>query len=144
MGTGKKILTIVLVAVLAAAFLGLVACGEDEQAKEELRAALDKFDQDVAELTKTFTSGGTVPDVKKAKDAYAPDWQAVIAAAEKVKGAKDYVQAAKDAWAKVDAAISALPDDAALATVGMSLLPAVQELQKVAAELRQVVGEAKK
>lgn len=144
MSTGKRILAIVLVAVLAATLLGVTACGEDEQAKEELRAALDKFDQDVAELTKTFMSGGTVPDVKKAKDTYAPDWQAVIAAAEKVKGAKDHVQAAKDAWAKVDAAINALPDDAALASVGMSIIPVVQELQAVAAELRKVVGEAKK
>jgi len=134
----NKALVLVLAMVLVAALIATVGCGSDKKAKEELRAALDKVEQNIANLTKTFMSGGTVPDVKKAKDAFAADWQAVVAAAEKVKGAD--AAAAKAAWEKLDAAITALPDDANLATVGASLLPAVQELQKVEQDLRKLVG----
>lgn len=134
----SKALILVLAVVLIAALVATVGCGSDEEAKEELRVALDKVEQNIANLTKTFTSGGTVPEVKAAKNAFAADWQAVITAAEKVEGAD--VAAAKAAWEKLDAAISALPDDANLATAGASLLPAVQELQQVELDLRNLVG----
>lgn len=134
----SRALVLVLAIVLMVALVVMAGCGSDEKAKEELRAALDKVEQNIANLTNTFMSGGTVPDVKAAKDAFAADWQAVITAAEKVEGAD--VEAAKTAWEKLDAAISALPDDADLVSVGPSLLPAVQELQEVEQGLRELAG----
>lgn len=137
----RKLLVLGLAIVLALGTIAVVGCGGgDEEAKAELRAALDKIEQDVTDLTTKFTSGGTVADVKAAKDEYAGDWDAVIAAAKNVDGAD--VEAAEAAWVAVSDAIDAMPEDKPLMEAGMGVLGPVQQMMTVVAEMRELVGEA--
>jgi len=133
------ILGLAIVLVLGMAVVG--CGGSDEEAKEALRTALDKINTQVAELTTTFTSGGTVADVKAAKDRLAPDWEAVVAAAEGVEGAD--VEAAKKAWTDAEMAIDAVPDSATLMEAAGSIMGPVQGLLTVAGDLGQLVAEDK-
>ncbi len=138
---GRKALILGLAIVLVLG-MAVVGCGgSDEEAKEALRTALDKINTQVAELTTTFTSGGTVADVKAAKDRLAPDWEAVVAAAEGVEGAD--VEAAKKAWTDAEMAIDAVPDSATLMEAAGSIMGPVQGLLTVAGDLGQLVAEEK-
>ncbi|NLV72007.1 MAG: hypothetical protein GXY46_05295 [Actinobacteria bacterium] len=138
---GRKALILGLAIVLVLG-MAVVGCGgSDEEAKEALRTALDKINTQVAELTTTFTSGGTVADVKAAKDRLAPDWEAVVAAAEGVEGAD--VEAAKKAWTDAEMAIDAVPDSATLMEAAGSIMGPVQGLLTVAGDLGQLVAEDK-
>ncbi len=138
---GRKALILGLAIVLVLG-MAVVGCGgSDEEAKEALRTALDKINTQVAELTTTFTSGGTVADVKAAKDRLAPDLEAVVAAAEGVEGAD--VEAAKKAWTDAEMAIDAVPDSATLMEAAGSIMGPVQGLLTVAGDLGQLVAEDK-
>lgn len=139
---GKKALILGLAVVLMVSVLVVVGCGgSDKEAKEALRTALDKINTQVAELTKTFTSGGTVADVKAAKEKLAPDWQAVVAAAKNVKGAD--VAKAEKAWTDVATAIDGLPNDVPLMQAAASIMAPVQSLLTVVGELGELVAEKK-
>jgi hypothetical protein len=119
----------------------VVACGGgDEEAKAALRTALDKVQADIDALTTQFTAGGTVADVKAAKNQFAGDWQAVVTGAEAVKGAD--VQAAKDAWTAAAAAIDAMDESQPLIQEGLKILPQMQGLTKQIEELKKLVGAA--
>lgn len=136
----KSTLVLGLILVLVMAFT-VVACGDgDEEAKAALRTALDKVEADIAALTTQFTSGGTVADVKAAKEQFAVDWQAVITAAEGVEGAD--VQAAKDAWNTVSTAIDNMDESQPLMQEGLKIMSSVQVLTTEAAKLRELVGES--
>ncbi len=78
----------------------------------------------------------TVPEIKAARDEVGPVWEEVVTAAEKVEGAD--VEAVKKAWADLDAAVSAVPDDANIVEAAGVLAP-VQNLLKVVADLRALV-----
>lgn len=137
----RKALVLGLALVLALTIVAMVGCGgSDEEAKEALRTALAKIETQVTDLTKTFTAGGTVADVKAAKDNLAPDWEAVVTAAKGVKGAD--VPAAEKAWTDVATAIDAVPDSATLIEAATSILAPVQALLTVAGELGELAGEA--
>jgi hypothetical protein len=138
----KKALILGLAILLAVSVVAVAGCGgSDEEAKEALRTALAKIETQVTELTATFTSGGTVADLKAAKDKLAPDWQAVVSAAEGVEGAD--VAAAEKAWTDAETAIDAVPDDATLAEAATSIMAPVQALLAVASELGGLVEEDK-
>jgi len=136
----RKALMVGLAVVLALSIVTVVGCGgSDKEAKEALRTALDKINTEVAELTTTFTAGGTVADVKAAKERIAPDWQAVVEAAKKVEGAD--VEAAEKAWTDVATAIDGLSDDTPLVQAAATIMTPVQNLLTVAGELGKLVAE---
>lgn len=136
----KSALIIGLTIVLALSVMLVVGCGgSDKEAKEALRTALDKINTQVAELTKTFTAGGTVADVKAAKEKIAPDWQAVVEAAKGVKGAD--VAKAEQAWTDVAKAIDGLSNDTPLMQAAAGIMGPVQNLLTVVGELGELVAE---
>jgi nitroreductase len=136
----KNALILGLAIVLVVSVMAVVGCGgSDKEAKEALRTALAKIETQVTDLTKTFTSGGTVADLKAAKDRIAPDWEAVVTAAEGVKGAD--VEAAKKAWTDAEAAIDAVPDSATLMEAAASIMAPVQNLLTAAGDLGALVEE---
>jgi outer membrane murein-binding lipoprotein Lpp len=125
--------------VIVLSGLVVAGCGgSDEEAKEALRTALEKINTQVAELTTTFTAGGTVADVKAAKDRLATDWEAVVTAAEGVEGAD--VEAAKTAWTNVANAIDGLSDDVPLVEAAATIMGPVQALMGVVGELGELAG----
>jgi uncharacterized protein YhaN len=132
----KNALLLALVVVLALMTVAVAACGGDEEAKAALRTALDKVDQDIKALTTQFTSGGTVADVKAAKAQFAGDWEAVIKAAEGVKGAD--VQAAKDAWTTASTAIDNMDESQPLMQEGLKIMSSVQALTTQAVHVASV------
>jgi len=134
----KKALFVGLAIVLVVMAFAVVACGGNEEAKTALRTALDKVDADIAQLTTQFTAGGTVADVKAAKAQFEGDWNAVVTAAEGVKGAD--VQAAKDAWTTAATAIDNMDESQPLMQEGLKIMTQIQGLTKQAAELRKLVG----
>jgi hypothetical protein len=137
----SKALVLGLIIVLALTTLVVVGCGGgNEEAKAALRAALDKVETEVNAMQTAFTAGGTVPELKAAKDQVGTDWQAVVTAAEGVEGAD--VAKAKAAWTTVDEAITAIPDDATLLEAGPALIAPVTAMMTVASELRELVGES--
>jgi hypothetical protein len=135
----KKLLVVGLAVlfVLGAGFA--VACGgNDEAAKTTMQDALTVVENDIAQLTATFSSGGgTGADIKTAIAAVEPHWQAVIDACAGVKGA-DAVKA-QEVFDAVQTAVTALPDDAGLPQMA-ALLGPVQALQTFEQELRALVG----
>jgi hypothetical protein len=136
----RKLLVLGLAVILALGAVAVVGCGGgNEEAKAALGTALDKIEQDVTELTTKFTAGGTVADVKAAKDQYTGDWNAVVAAAKNVEGAD--VAAAEEAWAKVSDAIDAMPEDKPLMEAGMGVLTPVQDMMAVVTDMRKLVGD---
>ena len=138
----RKLLVLGLVAIMAVGALVVVGCGDDnDEAKEALRAALATVETTVAGLQTAFTQGGTVAELKAAKDDIATDWQAVVTAAEKVKGAD--VEAAKKAWTEVDTAISAIPDNATLIEAAAQIMTPVQSLMTIAGDLAESAGVTK-
>ena len=81
--------------------------------------------------------------VEKMRDVverFAADWQAVVTAAEKVKGAD--VEAAKKAWTDLDTAVSAVPDSATLIEAAAQIMTPVQSLMTVAGDLAELAGDA--
>ena len=132
-----KVLRVVLLGVVFLLSLAMVvaACGSDEDATAELTAALDKIEQAVSGFQEMGLNS-TVPEIKAARDEVAPVWDEVVTAAEKVEGAD--VEAVKKAWADLDAAVSAVPDDANIIEAAGVLAP-VQNLLKVVADLRALV-----
>ena len=132
-----KVLRVVLLGVVLLLSLAMVvaACGSDEDATAELTAALDKIEQAVSGFQEMGLNS-TVPEIKAARDEVAPVWDEVVAAAEKVEGAD--VEAVKKAWTDLDAAVSAVPDDANIIEAAGVLAP-VQNLLKVVADLRALV-----
>ena len=137
----KTVLLLGLAIVLAVTTFAVAACGGgDEEAKAALRTALEKIETEVSAMQTQFTAGGTVPELKAAKDQVAIDWQAVVDAAKEVEGAD--VAAAEKAWADVDAAITALPDTATLIEAATSIMGPIQALMAVEAELKMLAGEA--
>ena len=139
----SKALVLGLAIVLALTTLVAVGCGSgDEEAKAALGAALDKVETEVTAMQTAFTAGGTVPELKIAKDQVGTDWQAVVTAAEGVADA-DLVAKAKAAWTTVDEAINAIPDDATLLQAGPALIAPVTAMMTVAGDLRELVGESK-
>jgi len=137
---GKKTLILGLTIILALSVMLVVGCGgSDKEAKDALRAALEKINTQVAELTKTFTSGGTVADVKAAKEKIAPDWQAVVEAAKGVEGAD--VPAAEKAWTDVATAIDGMSNDTPLLAAAAGIMGPVQNLLTVVGELGELVAE---
>ncbi len=122
--------------VLGLALMG-GACGSDEDAKAELRAALDKVDQSVAQFQDMGLSS-TVPEIKAARDEVASVWDEVVVAAAKVDGVD--VEKVEQAWTDLDTAVSAVPDDAGIMEAAGVLGP-VQNLLNVVAELRTLVTE---
>jgi hypothetical protein len=141
----RKALVLGLGLVLLISALACVAagCGGDDQekAKADLRAALDKVETEMNQLQTTFTTGGTIAQLKAAKDQMGVDWKAVIDAAKKVKGTD--TAAAEKAWTDVDTAVNAVPDDATVIQAATSILGPVQTLMKVEKDLRTVAGESK-
>jgi hypothetical protein len=123
------------VVLLVSLTLVVAACGSDEDATAELTAALDKIEQAVSGFQEMGLNS-TVPEIKAARDEVAPVWDEVVAAAEKVEGAD--VEAVKKAWTDLDAAVSAVPDDANIIEAAGVLAP-VQNLLKVVADLRALV-----
>jgi hypothetical protein len=132
-----KALRVVMLGVILVLSLALVvaACGSDEDAKAELSAALDKIEQSVSGFQEMGLNS-TVPEIKAARDEVAPVWDEVVAAAEKMEGAD--VEAVKKAWEDLDAAVTAVPDDASIIEAAGVLAP-VQNLLKVVADLRALV-----
>jgi ATP:corrinoid adenosyltransferase len=135
----KKALVLGLAIVLFVMAFAVVACGGgDKEAKAALGVALDKVDQDIQALTTQFTAGGTVADVKAAKTAFEGDWQAVVTAAEGVKGAD--VQAAKDAWTTAATAIDNMDESQPLIQEGLKIMGQIKVLTTEAAKLRELSG----
>jgi len=134
----KKLLLIGLVVVFAFGAIFATACGgDDEAAKQTMRDALTVVEADIDALTTQFTAGGTGADVKAALTGVQPDWQAVIDACANVKDAD--AAKAQQVWDDVQAAATALPDDAGLAELAVLLGP-VQAVQAFVDELRGLVG----
>lgn len=136
----KKLLLIGLVVVFAfGAVFATAGCGgDDEAAKEAMRDALTVVENDIADLTETFSSGeASGADLKAALTAVQPDWQAVIDACADVEGAD--ATKAEQVWTDIETAVSTMPDDAGLAEMA-AILPAVQGLQAYVDELRALVG----
>ena len=134
----KKLLLIGLVVVFTLGAVFATACGgDDEAAKQTMRDALTKVEADIDALTTQFTAGGTGADIKAVIPSVQPDWQAVIDACADVKDA-DAVKA-QQVWDDIEAAVTALPDDAGLAELAVLLGP-VQALQGYVDELRALVG----
>jgi hypothetical protein len=135
----RKALLLGLAIVLAVTALAVVACGgSNAAAKATLSAALDKIETEVTAMQTQFTAGGTVAQLKTAKDQIGVDWQAVMDAAKNVKGAD--VAAAQKAWTDVDTAITAVPDTATLVEAATTILAPIQALMKVEADLRVLAG----
>ena len=137
----KKALLLGLIVVLAVGSLTIVGCGSGEQAKTTLRAALDVVDVKVDQFTASAMTS-TVPQLKEAKNALAPDWQAVVDAAKSVEGAD--VAAAEKAWSDLSTAVDAMPDTASLIEAGSALLPVAQALLAEKDKLRELVGPTEK
>lgn len=136
----RKLLLLGLVIVLALGTFVVAGCGgDDEEAKAALRTALDTVETKVEGLQTAFTQGGTVPELKAAKDDLAADWQTVVSAAEKVEGAD--VEAAKQAWTELDAAVDGLSDSATLIEAATVIMTPVQSLMTVAGDLAELAGE---
>jgi hypothetical protein len=136
---GKKLLVLGLALVFVLGSLFMVACGgDDTAAKDAMKTALTKINADIAALTSQFMAGGTEADLKTAKTAIAPDWQAVVDAAKNVKGA-DPVKA-QQVWDDVAAAIDSLPAGADLTTIAGAVMGPVTALQAYVAELGKLVG----
>lgn len=136
----RKLLVVGLAIVLALGTLAVAGCGgDDEEAKAALRAALETVATKVTGLQTAFTAGGTVADLKAAKDDLASDWQAVVTAAEQVKGAD--IEAAKKAWTDLDAAVSAVPDSATLIEAATQIMTPVQALMTIHGDLSELAGE---
>ncbi len=139
--SGKKLLVLGLALIFVVGSLLMVACGGDDTAtKQKLSDALTVVEQDMAELTATFSSGqGTGAEIKTAIAAVQPHWQAVIDACAGVKGAD--AAKAQTVYTDVETAVAALSDTAGLAEMA-ALLPSVQALQTFIGELRTLVGGA--
>ncbi len=137
---GRKALLIGLAIVLALTVVGMAACGSDtsKEAKAALKVAVEKVNTDMAAMQTALMSGGTVADLKTFKDGAAPDWQAVVTAAKDVKGA-DAV-AAEKAWTDLDAAITALPEDANLLSAYGQIQGQVTAIQAVLKTLGELAG----
>lgn len=127
---------VVLCAALVLAMALVVSgCGSDEEAKEELRTALDRVELSVAKF-QDMGLDSTVADIKAARDEVEPLWADVVAAAREVEDAD--ADAAEQAWQDLDQAIDAVPDDAGIMEA-IGVLAPVQNLLRVAADLRAVV-----
>ncbi len=138
----KKALLVVLVIVLAAGALVVVSCGgADKEAKAALTTALETVNAEQTALTKTLTSGGTVADLKAAKEEMATAWQAAVTAADGIEGAD--IPAAQKAWDDLAAAIDAVPDDATMAEAGTMIAAQVGVLMGEKTKLQELAGETK-
>jgi hypothetical protein len=136
--SGRKYLVIALAAIFVVASLLTVACGSDTAAKQKLSDALTVVEQDIQQLTATFSSGqGTGAQIKQAITAVQPHWQAVIDACKGVKGAD--AAKAQQVWNDVQSAVTALPDNAGLTQMA-ALLGPVQALTAFEQQLRALVG----
>jgi hypothetical protein len=137
--SGKKLLLVGLAVVFALSSVFMVACGgNDEAGKKTMQDALTVVEADMAQLTAGFSSGqGTGAQVKAAVAGVAPHWQAVVDACAAVKGAD--ATKAKQVYAEVQTAVTALSDTAGLAEMA-ALLGPVQVLQTFVKDLRTLVG----
>lgn len=139
--SGKKLLVLGLALIFVVGSLLTVACGgNDAAAKTKMQDALTVVEQDMQQLTATFSSGqGTGAQIKAAIAGVEPHWQAVVDACAGVKGAD--ATKAQQVFADVKTAVTALPDTAGLAQM-TALLPSVQALQAFEGQLRTLVGGA--
>jgi hypothetical protein len=136
----RNVLLLGLVVVMAVSAMFVAGCGNSqEDAKVALSAALDKVEASVAKFQQLGASS-TIADVKAARDAVGADWAQVVTAAKAVKGAD--AEGAEKAWAAVDEAITAIPDDAGIAAAAGIMGP-VQALLQVEANLRTLVSPSK-
>ena len=143
----KKLVLVGLAAlVVLGSLFAVAACGGGGEGtattvdpKIALRGALDVIEADINQLTATMTSGGgKATDVKAAKDAIAPHWQAVVDAAANVEGAD--ATKAQTLWDAVATAIDGVPDNADLMTLAAQVLGPVTALTNYEKELRALVG----
>ena len=134
----RKVVLLGLAVVLALSIVAVVGCGGGTTAadKDALSKALDKVDTDITALTTQFTAGGTVTDLKAALAAVQPDWQAVIDAAKKVKGAD--VAAAEKVWTDVQTAVSGLADTTPLVQAAAAIMGPINALVQVKTDLRKL------
>ena len=139
--SGKKLLVLGLAVIFVVSSLLMVACGgNDAAAKQKLADALTVVEQDIQQLTATFSSGqGTGAQIKAAIAGVEPHWQAVVDACAGVKGAD--AAKAQQVFTDVQTAVTALPDNAGLPQMA-ALLPSVQALQTFEGQLRTLVGGA--
>ncbi|MBC7294205.1 MAG: hypothetical protein H5T84_08940 [Thermoleophilia bacterium] len=136
---------LVLLGFIVILIFGLVAaavgCGSsDKEAKAAVLAALDKFEASVAKFQQLGPQS-TVADIKKARDEMAPVWNEVVTAAKKLKDVD--VNKLETAWKDVDAAVTAIPDDATLVQAAGMIMPKVQALLAAEQELRTKVAPEK-
>ena len=140
----RKVVLLGVAILLVLSVVAVVGCGGGTSAadKAALGTALDKIGVDISTLTTKFTAGGTVPDLKTAITAVKPDWQAVIDAAKKVKGAN--VAAAEKAWTDVDTAVSGLDDSTPLLQAATTIMGPIAALQTVVGDLRKLAPASTK
>ena len=134
----RKVVLLGLAVALALSIVAVAGCGGGTTAadKDALSKALDKVDTDITALTTQFTAGGTVTDLKAALAAVQPDWQAVIDAAKKVKGAD--VAAAEKVWTDVQTAVSGLADTTPLVQAAAAIMGPINALVQVKTDLRKL------
>ena len=126
---------VVCAAILVIVVLVAGGCGSDEEARAELRAALEQAEQSLSEL-EDMGMETTVPQIKAIRDEMAPVWDRVVEAAREVEGAD--AAAAEQAWQAVDEAVSAIPDDANIMEA-LGVLGPMQNLIEVGEELKALV-----
>jgi hypothetical protein len=135
----KKLVLIGLAVIFVLGSLFMVACGgDDPAAKEAMKAALTKINADIAGLTGQMVAGGNAADVKAAKGAIQPDWQAVVDACKNLKGAD--ADKAQQLWDAVSIAIDGVPAGADLTTLAAAVMGPVSELKAYVDELAKLVG----
>jgi hypothetical protein len=136
----RSVLILALVVVLAAATLGLVACGGGSE-KAALATALDKVEGSMAKF-QTMGPDSTVADVKAARDEMAPLWAEAVAAAKNVDGAD--ATGAEKAWTALDTAVNGLPADATIIQLVSAVTGPVQALIAIEGDLRKLAPAEEK
>jgi hypothetical protein len=138
----RSLVIVGLIVALVLGALALTGCGggggDEEAAKAAVVAGLAKIDTVVADLTQKGTSGAlTVADIKAARDSMKAEFQSILDNAKKIKGAD--VSKAETAWTDLDAAITALPDNATLMDAAGVLMTKVPGLTSALADLKALV-----
>ena len=142
----KTLAVLVVAALLATCTAAAVGCDGSAAGVVDtvkLTAALSDFELSAGVMTQALAAGSdenVASRIKGAKADMKTKWQAVMSVAQKLdwpgKGA------AEEAWTNAEHAIEALADNATVATANAALMPALDGLMAVEAELWNLVQAA--
>jgi hypothetical protein len=135
----RALAVLVVAALLVTGAAVVSGCGGSAAGvvdKVKLTAALSEFELSAGVMTQALAAGSDATVASQIKGAMADmktKWQAVMSAAKELD--RPGKEEAEQAWTNVEHAIDALADNATVATANAALMPGLDSLMAVEAEL---------